>query len=179
LQKENTYEFKPYYISVNGTGLWFENAGTAKMILCSGHTCFSMEQAYCDDENYYCIDDPLLRMRIPKNLSDILPSKVTNEYRIENVWKEDGYTYKVNPFEGGRIIPTHSEYESEMSIFGEKRKVYKITSYLDGQEEDVSTVIYSIKYGILAIEVSFADDFHESYWLQGVCGYLAKSDDCV
>ena len=178
-QNEEYVKFEPMYVSVNGTGLWFQDEGTPKMVLCSGHTCFSMGQAYCDDEEYYCIDDTLLRMRIPKNIQDILPDKVTEEYRTENVWKKDGYRYEANPFGSGRIIPTVSEYKTEMSIFGTKRTVYQITSYLEGQKEHVSTVVYSPKYGILAIEVSFAGNVYESYWLEGVCGYLAQASECT
>lgn len=90
-KNEEYVKFEPMYISINGTRLWFQDEGTPKMILCSEHTCFSTGQAYCDDNEYYCIDDMLLRMRIPKNLQDILPDKVTEDYRTENVWKKDGY----------------------------------------------------------------------------------------
>lgn len=179
LQNEEYDEFEPFYVSVSGTGLWFQNEGTPEMVLCSGHTCFSMGQTFCDDDKYYCIDDPLLRMRIPKNLENMLPNKVTNNYRTENVWTEGGYTYEANPFGGGRIIPTHSEYKTEMSIFGTKRTVYKISSYLDDQKDHTSTVLYSPKYGILAIEVSFAGNVYENYWLKGVCGYLARAAECT
>lgn len=44
--------------------------------------------------------------------------------------------YEVNPFGGERIIPTYSEYETEMSIFGTKRTVYQITSYLEVLESN-------------------------------------------
>lgn len=178
-EREENEKFEPMYVSVNGTPLWFQNQGTPEMTLCSGHTCFSMGKAYCDDEKYYCIDDMLLRMRIPKNIQEVLPDKVTDKYRTENVWRKNGYRFEVNPFGGGSIIPTISEYETEISIFGAKRSVYKITSYLEGQKEHVSTVIYSRKYGILAIEASFAGNVYESYWLKGTCGYLAKAPECT
>jgi hypothetical protein len=176
-EKYNSVE--PMYVAVDGTALWFQNEGTSEMVLCSGHTCLSVGQAFCDDDEYYCIDDMLLRMRIPKNLQDILPDKVTEKYRTENVWSKAGYRYEAKPFGGGRVIPTRSEYKTEMSIFGTERSVYQITSYLEGRKEHVSTVIYSQKYGILAIEASFAGNVYQSYWLEGVCGYLAQASECI
>lgn len=167
-------DFSPMYISIDGSPLWFENPGTPEMVLCSGHTCISVGQSFCDDDKYYCVDHSLLKIKIPKNLEDILPDYVTNNFGSENVWIEDGYKYEVTPFSQGRIIPDRSRYQSEISIFGESRAIYNITSYEEGADILLSSVLYSPKYGIVAIKARYAGDKYKSYWIKGRCGYLAN-----
>lgn len=174
LDKSYSKDFYPMYVSIDGLALWFENPGTPEMVLCSGHTCISVGQSFCDDYKYYCVDDLLLKIRIPKNIEGMIPEFVTDDFGTENIWTADSYRYEVTPISQGRIIPNRSRYQSEISIFGESRAVYNITSYEEGSDIPISTVLYSIEHGIVAIEARYAGDIYKSYWLKGRCGYLAN-----
>lgn len=173
LERGGVRDFSPVYISIDGTALWFENPGTPEMVPCSGHTCISVGQSFCDDEEYYCVDHSLLKIKIPKNLEELLPNYVANNFGSENVWIEDGYKYEVTPFSQGRIIPNYSRYKSEVSVFGVSRTIYQISTYIEGSDTGVSSVLYSPDYGIVAIQVFYTDS-QRSFWLKGNCGYLAK-----
>lgn len=170
----NNIKFEPMYVSAEGGTIWFQNAGTPEMTVCSGHTCIDLGQTFCDDEHYYCLNSPSLQFKMPKNLPEYLPRVVTENFGIENTWSDEENRYEAVPFGSGRLIYSHSTYLSKINILGNSYNAYQILKFNVNNNEHTDSFLYSPKHGIIAISI---EKEQQSYWLQGNCGYLSN-DSC-
>lgn len=170
-KESNNVEFEPMYVSAEGGVIWFQNAGTPEMAVCSGHTCIDLGQSFCNDDYYYCLNSPLLQLKVPKNISDYLPKVVTQNFGTENTWSDKENRYEAVPFGNGRIIYSHSKYLSKINILGKSYSAYLILVFELEEEKYTNSFLYSPNRGVIAISV---DNEKQSFWLQGNCGYLAS-----